>query len=129
MGTSLLVDLPLSDGVEGLLPESLVLDDFPAGPEDGEDLNGHDRDGEPREVDITRLDSTPVEVEQDNSSKRQRKLPNPQHGHVATTPEEVHATGDDKGPDEGEDDPEDAQAIEPGLRRGRSVGLGHCSVQ
>lgn len=47
MGDSLFVDLPFSNRVKSFLAEGVVLDDFPAGPEDGEDLNGHDGNGEP----------------------------------------------------------------------------------
>jgi len=47
MGDSLFVELPLSNRVKSFLAKGVVLDDFPARPEDSKDLNSHDGDGEP----------------------------------------------------------------------------------
>lgn len=79
---------------------------------------------EQREVDISGLNSSPVDVKKKDGGEGKREVSDSQHGHVATSPEEDHAARDDEGPDEGPDDPEDAEAIEPGLG---FFGSGHCS--
>jgi len=77
-----------------------------------------------REINVTGLDGAPVDVEQYDSDEGKRKVSNSEHGHIATAPEENHASCDDEGPDKGPDDPEDAEPIEVGLWRGRVSHVG-----
>lgn len=77
-----------------------------------------------REVDISSLNSSPVDMKKNDGGEGKREVSDSQHGHVAASPEEDHAARDDEGPDEGPDDPEDAEAIESGLG---FFGFGHCS--
>lgn len=81
---------------------------------------------EQREVHVSGLDGSPVDVKKDNSGEGKREVADSKHGHVAASPEEDHAARDDECPDEGPDDPEDAEAIESGLG---FFGFGHCSSE
>lgn len=61
-----------------------------------------------RHVDVSRLGGAPVAVEQEDGGEGYGESSDAEHGHIATAPEEDHASGQEERPHYGVDDPEDA---------------------
>lgn len=63
-------------------------------------------------IDVARLDGEPVQVEEDDGAKRQRKTTDAEDGHVTLRVEEGHATEEDQSPYDGQADVKDAEAVD-----------------